>query len=93
MEALGIDFHVTDTFHLTFSNGQIISVATSSNDPQEYYDAEQWVETNRPELVDESCKQTIDKPSTPGDCVRGYVRGFAEFVEVGGLSEGFSMPD
>jgi len=90
MGALGIDFNVTDTFHLTFSDGRIISVATSSNDPQEYYDAEEWVEKNRPELVMEPCKQIKGRPSTPGDCVRGYVRGFSEFAEVSGLSEGFT---
>jgi hypothetical protein len=93
MGALGIDFNVTDTFHLTFSNGLIISVATSSNDPQEYYDAEEWVEKNRPELVDESCKRSKDGPSTPGDCVRVYVRGFSDFVEAGGLSDGLSIPE
>lgn len=91
MGALGIDFNVTDTFHLNFSNCQIVSVSTSSNDPQEYYDAEQWVEKNRPELVGESCERSRDKPSTPGDCVRGYVQGFSEFVKVGGLSDGFSI--
>lgn len=44
MGALGIDFNVTDTFHFSFVNGEIVSVSTSSNDPQAYYDAEQWVE-------------------------------------------------
>ena len=91
--ALGIDFNVTDTFHLTFSSGQIVSVTTSSNDPQEFYDAEDWVDNNRPELVDEPCKQSRDRPSTPGDCVRGYVRGYFEFVKAGGLSEGLSKSE
>jgi len=93
MGALGIDFNVTDTFHLTFSNDQIVSVDTSSNDPQEYYDAEDWVKKNRPELIDEPCKQSGDRPSTPGDCVRGMVRGYSEFVEAGGLSEGLSTSE
>jgi hypothetical protein len=85
--ALGIESNVTDTFHLTFSNDQIVSVTTSSNDPQEYYDAEDWVKENRPELIGDPCKQSSDRPSTPGDCVRGMVRGYSEFVEAGGLSE------
>lgn len=93
MGALGIDFNVTDTFHFSFVNGEIVSVSTSSNDPQAYYDAEQWVEKNRPELVDESCQQSTETPATPHECVRGYVRGFAEFAELGGLSDGFSAPD
>lgn len=74
--ALGIDFNVTDTFHLTLPNVRIISVATSSNDPQEYYGAEELAEKNCLEFVEESCKQSKDRPPTPGDCARGYVRGF-----------------
>jgi len=87
IEALGIDFNVTDTFHLTFSNGQIVSVTTSSNDPQAYYDAREWVENNRPELIDKPCKGFFNGGLTPGDCVRAMVRGYSEFVASGGLSE------
>jgi hypothetical protein len=41
--ALDIDFNVTDTFEISLSDGIIKSVKTSSNDPQVYYDAENWV--------------------------------------------------
>lgn len=91
--ALDNDFNVTDAFHLTFSNGQIVSFTASSNNPQEFYDAEEWGEKNRPELVGKSCQRSKDRPATPGDCVREYVRGFSEFVEAGGLSEDFSMSE
>lgn len=33
MPALAIDFHVTDTFHISFQKGKIHSVKTTSNDP------------------------------------------------------------
>ena len=88
--ALGIDFNVTDTFHLTFRDGQIVSVSNSSNDPQAYYDANDWVKENRPELIEEPCKGFFDGGLTPGDCVRAMVRGYSEFAASGGLS---AVPD
>jgi hypothetical protein len=84
--ALDIDFNVTDTFHLTFRDGQIVSVSNSSNDPQAYYDASKWVQDNRPELIEEPCKGFFDGGLTPGDCVRAMVQGYSEFVVGGGLS-------
>jgi len=85
--ALGIGMNVTDTFHLTFAEGQIVSVTNSSNDPQAYYDAEEWVEENRPELIEEPCKGFFDGGLTPGDCVRAMVRGYSEFAASGQVSE------
>ena len=85
---LGIDFNVTDTFHLTFRDGQIVSVSNSSNDPQAYYDANDWVKENRPELIEEPCKGYFDGGLTPGDCVRAMVQGFSEFAANGGVSPG-----
>jgi hypothetical protein len=49
--ALGIRFNFTDTFPLTFSKNQIVSVTMSSDDPKAYWDAQAWVEKNRPELT------------------------------------------
>ena len=78
--ALGIDFNVTDTFDLSFSDGRIVSVKTSSNDPQVFHDAKAWVRENRPELIDEPCRGFFDGGPTPGECVRAMVRGYAEFA-------------
>ena len=41
MLALGIDFNVTDTFALSFAEGEIASVETSSNDFQVFWDAQE----------------------------------------------------
>lgn len=49
--ALEIDFNVTDTFQIAVVDNQIVSVTNSSNDPQAYWDAEEWVRKNRPELI------------------------------------------
>jgi len=84
IQTLGIDFNVTDTFHLTFSGGQIVAVTNSSNDPKEYHDAKEWVQEHRPELIDEPCKGFFDEGPTPGDCVRAMVAGYSEFVANGG---------
>ena len=91
--ALGIDFNVTDTFHLAFRDGRIVSVSNSSNDPQAYYDANEWVKENRPELIEESCKGFFDGGLTPGDCVRAMVQGYSEFAASGGLSAGPNDPE
>ncbi len=41
--ALGIDFNVTDTFHLFLADGKIIKVRNTSNDPKAFNDAAEWV--------------------------------------------------
>lgn len=78
--ALGIDFNVTDTFHISFSSGMIANVRTSSNDPQAFNDAMEWVRRERPDLIREPCKGFFNGGPTPGDCVRAMVRGFKEFA-------------
>lgn len=80
MGALGIDFDVTDTFHLSFSEGKIISVRTSSDDIQVYWDAQDWVWEERSELVDEPCKGYFDGGPTPEKCAQAMVKGLAEFA-------------
>jgi len=80
INALGFDFNVTDTFHIILSEGKIVSVETSSDDPPEYAQAEDWVNRNRPEVVKEPCRGYFEGGPTPGDCVRGMVQGFAEFA-------------
>ena len=79
--ALGIDFNVTDTFHISFSNGMIAKVQTTSNDPQTFNDALEWVRRERPDLIREPCRGFFNGGPTPGDCVRAMVRGFAEFAK------------
>lgn len=85
--ALGIDFNVTDTFHITVSGGQIVAVDNSSNDPQAYWDAETWVRNNNPELIERPCEGFFDGGPTPVDCVRAMVRGYSDFARQAGLSD------
>jgi hypothetical protein len=79
--ALNIDLNVTDTFHLTVINGQIRLVQTSSNDPDLYYKAKEWIRINRPELIEEPCKGIWDGGPTPCECVRAMVEGFTLFMD------------
>ena len=81
MLALGINFNVTDSFHLTVNESEIRSVTTSSNDLQVFHDAEAWVWRERRALVDEACAGYFEGGETPGDCVRAMVRGFREYTE------------
>jgi hypothetical protein len=80
--ALEIDFFVTDTFHVTVKNGQILSVTTSSNDPPLYHEARDWVRQNRPKLIEEPCRGAREGGPTPGECVRAMVKGYTEFIAV-----------
>lgn len=77
--ALGIDFKVTDTFHIKFDNGTIVEVETSSDDPDIYYAAADWVRENIPERVAEACQGHFDGGPTPGDCARVMAEGYAQF--------------
>lgn len=81
MKALAIDFNVTDTFHILIKQGKITSVKTSSNDVDTYYQAKEWVNKNRPELVAIPCEGIWNGGPTPCECVQGMIKGFTEFKE------------
>lgn len=78
--ALGTGFNVTDTFHLTFEDGVIVKVETSSNDQPIYYQARQWVEANMPEVIEGPCANGGTDAGTPGDCARAMTAGYAAFA-------------
>ena len=78
--ALGTGYHVTDTFHLTFSNAKIVKVRTSSNDPPQMEEGFKWLRRQRPDIWVGPCRGFYAGGRTPQDCVRAVVRGFAEFT-------------
>ncbi|MEE4298426.1 MAG: hypothetical protein V2J24_03195 [Pseudomonadales bacterium] len=78
--ALGTGFNVTDTFHLTFENGVIIDVETSSDDQPIYFQARSWVEANMPEVMDGPCANHGTDAGTPADCARAMTAGYAAFA-------------
>jgi hypothetical protein len=80
MAGLNINFNVTDTFHLTITRGRIRSVETSSNDPDVYYEAKEWVKQNRPDLIEKPCEGIWAGGPTPCECILGMIKGFKEFV-------------
>ena len=78
--ALEIGFDVTDTFHLTFADGRIVSVVTSSNDPPVFKEALEWIGKEHPEVLEGPCEGFFNGGPTPQACVREVVRRFAEFA-------------
>jgi hypothetical protein len=78
--ALEVDFQVTDTFHLTFEDGDIVNVRTSSNDQPIYYEARVWIRENMPEVDAGPCKRTDGARDTPGDCARAMADGYRQFM-------------
>lgn len=77
--ALGTGYNVTDTFHLSFRDGRIVGVRTSSNDPPEFDQALAWLQQERPDLLTGPCRGFFDGGPTPQDCVRAVVKGFLNF--------------
>lgn len=80
MAALGIPFDVTDTFHLSFKEGKISSVETTSNDLDVYTAAREWVNRMRPDLVSVPCKDFFAGGPTPQQCAQAMAQGYAEFA-------------
>lgn len=78
--ALETNFNVTDTFHITFADGIITGVDTSSNDQPIYYEAREWVEANMPEVIEGPCKRVDGVRLTPGDCARAMTEGYRQFT-------------
>lgn len=80
MLALGIDFDVTDTFTISFTDSEITAVDTSSDDLQIYYDARDWVRQQLPDLIEEPCRGYFAGGPTPGECARAMAQGYAQFA-------------
>jgi hypothetical protein len=80
MGALNIDFNVTDSFHISILNNQIVSVQWTSNDIDVYYEAKDWVKANQPELIEVPCIGIWEGGPTPCECVKGMVKGFSLFT-------------
>lgn len=78
---------------MTIVSGQVVAVNSSSNDPQAYFDAEQWVKENRPELIERPCEGFFEGGSTPGDCVRAMVRGYSEYARNAAASNDSHTPE
>jgi len=80
MAGLNINFNVTDSFHITIAQGQIRKVETSSNDPDAYYEAKDWVKQNRPDLIEKPCEGIWNGGPTPCECILGMIKGFRAYV-------------
>jgi|TARA_B110000914_G_C15353262_1_gene394941 hypothetical protein len=79
MKALQLDLNVTDTFHINIKNRKIQSIQTSSNDPDVYYEAKDWIKQNRIELIENPCDYDKEVGPTPCECIKGTIKGLTEF--------------
>lgn len=78
--ALGSAFHVTDNFHFAFSDGRVVKVWNTSDDPPEFHQAMEWLRKGRPEIFTGPCRGMWEGGPTPKHCVRAIVKGFADFT-------------
>lgn len=79
--ALQTGFNVTDTFTLTFKDGLITAIDTSSNDQPIYYAARDWVREQNPEIMNGPCKDSFAGGKTPGDCARAMTEGYRQYYQ------------
>jgi hypothetical protein len=77
--ALGTGYWVTDMFHLTFQEGRITKVRTTSNDPPEFEQALNWLKRERPDVMTGPCLGFFTGGPTPNECVRAVVSGFEAY--------------
>ena len=80
VQALGTGFDVTDTFHLTFEEGTLVKITTSSNDQDIYREAAVWVRENMPEVMEGPCANRNTPEGTPVECSRAMTAGYKAFV-------------
>jgi hypothetical protein len=81
MLALKIDFHVTDTFTITFENENLVKVENSSNDLPIYFEAQNWAFKNFPEIKTGPCLGFFDGGATPAACARAMTKAYEQFTE------------
>ena len=79
IKALELDIHVTDVFTLILDGNFITKVSTSSDDPEEFWAARDWVVENRPDLFTSVCKGLFNGGPTPGLCAQAFIEGFAAY--------------
>ena len=78
--ALGLDFHVTDVFHIRFEDGRAVEVWNTSDDPPEFQQAMAWLKREQPAIFTGPCRGMWAGGPTPQDCVRAVIKGFADFT-------------
>jgi hypothetical protein len=80
--ALDLGWWVTDHFEVSIEGGAIVSVETSSNDPQVYHDARAWVQEHRNNLIEGPCDVSpeVGLRLTPGLCAEAMTQGYLDFV-------------
>src|SRR5690606_28476599 len=80
VQALQTGYNVTDVFHLSFANGVIVNVDTSSDDQPIYHDARVWVAENMPEVMEGPCLRDENGIRvTAGDCAVAMTAGYAKY--------------
>jgi hypothetical protein len=84
IKALGLGFHVTDTFRITVADGTVREVRNSSNDPPLFAEALAWVRRERADEFRGGCAGFFAGGPTPEACVRVVVQGFAAYAALRG---------
>ncbi|MEM7101171.1 MAG: hypothetical protein AAF541_23115 [Pseudomonadota bacterium] len=81
IKALQINMHVTDVFSITMDKMVITKVETSSNDPEAFAIASEWLITQQPQIMQTVCKGLMNGGPTPAQCARAFVAGFKAYIQ------------
>lgn len=79
--ALGLTQHVTDVFHMSFRDGEIVKVWNTSDDPPEYWSGKAWLKQQHPEIFTGPCRDMFAGGPTPGECIRALIARFTEYTK------------
>ena len=77
-QAMG--YIATDTFRLLISNGQISEVTFTADDPPIFEELQQWIMTERPEVLTGPCLDMFAGGNTPQACAKTVSELAEEFM-------------
>jgi len=79
-QAMG--YIATDTFRLLISNGQISEVTFTADDPPIFEELQQWIMTERPEVLTGPCLDMFAGGNTPQACAKTVSELAEEFMTI-----------
>ena len=73
-------YTATDTFRLTISGGHVSAVTVSADDPPIFQQLQEWIMTERPEVLTGPCLDMFAGGKTPHACSTAVAKSAAEFM-------------
>ena len=75
-----MNYTATDTFRLTINDAMISKVTFSGDDPPIFNELQQWITSERPEVLAGPCLDMFAGGETPNACAAAVARSAVEFM-------------